>query len=103
MDEMLMIRPERRFIIGGRTRWVATSTPCRFTPKSRFHSVSEMSRNGVTHEIPALLMRMSIKPSSPHLPASARAGSTCRAISSSDAVLCSIGMPGGRAQKTSSS
>ena len=34
---------------------------------------------------------------------SPRAGSTWRAISSSEAVLCSIGMPGGRAQKISSS
>jgi hypothetical protein len=33
----------------------------------------------------------------------ARAGSTCRAISSSDAVAASTGRPGGRAQKTSSS
>ena len=38
-----------------------------------------------------------------HAPASFRAGSTCLAISSSDALLCSTGRPGGRAQKTSSS
>src|SRR3989304_1092572 len=63
MEDMLMMTPLRRFTISRATAWVTRKQPLRLVSRIASHSASLISRKGVRFMIPALLTRMSIRPS----------------------------------------